>query len=115
MAAFALCRVVERNEQKACDVHGKPKALRVENGSSSVELTSPRVRNQPLSKSGDISCKSSYLNNESRYSSPITSNYEVTQVPPFEPVSVANDPTSIWVLPDLILDSSKEQEKENGD
>ncbi|KAK8976568.1 hypothetical protein V6N11_049225 [Hibiscus sabdariffa] len=78
--AFSLCRVVKSNEPKACDVHGKPKAKRVGNDSSSVELNSPR---------------------------PITSTYEVTQVPPFEPVSVANYPTSTWVSPTLILDSSK--------
>ncbi|KAG4134786.1 hypothetical protein ERO13_D08G178500v2 [Gossypium hirsutum] len=108
--AFALCRVVKRNEPRASDAHGKPKAMRVGNRSSNAELTSPMVSNEPLSNSGDISCQTSYPNNESRYSSPITSPYpyEVTQVPPFEPASVATDPTSIWVSPELILDSSKD-------
>ncbi|XVF52390.1 hypothetical protein PTKIN_Ptkin05aG0014300 [Pterospermum kingtungense] len=98
--AFALCRIVKRNDQQKTNdaaAHGEPKAK--------------RVCNEPSSTSGDISCQTSYPNNESRYSSPITSPYpyEVTQVPPVEPVSVdATDPASVWVSPDLILDSSKD-------
>ncbi|XP_022772407.1 NAC domain-containing protein 71-like [Durio zibethinus] len=109
--AFALCRVVKRNEQKKNDAHREPKATRVGGSSTSVELnTSSRICNAPLSTSDDISCQTSYPNIESRYASPITSPYpyEVTQVPPFEPVSVDTDPSSVWVSPDLILDSSKD-------
>ncbi|KAE8727404.1 hypothetical protein F3Y22_tig00005459pilonHSYRG00018 [Hibiscus syriacus] len=71
---------------------------------------SPRTSNEPLSSSGDISCQTSYPNNESRYSSPVPSPYpnEITQETPFEPVSSATDPASIWVTPDLILNSSKD-------
>ncbi|GMJ12492.1 NAC domain containing protein 71 [Hibiscus trionum] len=109
--AFSLCRVVKRNEPKATDAHREPKATRVGNSPTNVELTaSPRISNKPLSNSGDISCQTSYPNNEGHNPSPITSPYrnEVTQVPPFEPVSTATDPTSIWVSHDLILDSSKD-------
>ncbi|XWS49235.1 hypothetical protein CRYUN_Cryun13aG0146500 [Craigia yunnanensis] len=108
--AFALCRVVKRNEQKANDAHGEPKAVRVGSSSTNVELTSTTICKEPLSSSGDISCQTSCPNNESRYSSPITSPYpcEFTQVQPFEPVSVDTDPASVWVSPDLILDSSKD-------
>ncbi|XVF13596.1 hypothetical protein REPUB_Repub08aG0221100 [Reevesia pubescens] len=109
--AFALCRVMKRNEPKASDAHGEPKAMRVGSNSNNVELTSTRICDEPLSTSGDISCQTSYLTNESRYSSPITSPYpyDVTQVPPpFEPVFVDTDPASVWVSPDLILDSSKD-------
>ncbi|KAK6250977.1 hypothetical protein QUC31_008562 [Theobroma cacao] len=107
--AFALCRVVKRNEQKATDAHGEPKATRVGSNSTNVELTSTRICNESLSI-GDISCQTSYPNNESRCSSPTTSPYpyEVTQMQPFEPVSVDTDPASVWVSPDLILDSSKD-------
>ena len=100
---------MKRNEQKASDAHGEPKAMRMGSSSTNVELTSIRISNEPLSTSGDISCQTSYPNNESRYSSPITSPYpyEVTQVQPFEPVSVDIDPASVWVSPDLILDSSR--------
>ncbi|XVF51957.1 hypothetical protein PTKIN_Ptkin04bG0225800 [Pterospermum kingtungense] len=103
--AYALCRVVKRNEQKASDGHGEPKVMRVgsSSGSANVEVTSTRICNEPLSISGDISCQTSYPNNESRHSSPMASpyHYEVTQMQPF-------DPASIWVSPDLILDSSKD-------
>ncbi|KAK8971904.1 hypothetical protein V6N11_061741 [Hibiscus sabdariffa] len=108
--AFALCRVVKRNEPKASDAHRESKAIMVGNSSTNVELTaSPKISNEPLSNSDDISCQTSYPNNESCYPSPITSYAnEVTQVPPSEPVSTATGPASIWVSPDLILDSSKD-------
>ncbi|OMO77232.1 No apical meristem (NAM) protein [Corchorus capsularis] len=100
--AFALCRVVKRNEQKA-----KSTAVGSSSGAM-VELTSSTmICNEPLS---DISCQTSYPNNESRYSSPVTSPYpyEVTQIPPNEPPSAHTDPASVWVSPDMILDSSKD-------
>lgn len=108
---------MKRNEQKTNDVNGdQPKAKRPVGSISTTNtvevLTSTGICNEPLSTSDDISCQTSYPNNnnESRYSSPITSPhpYEVTQVPPVEPVSVdTTDPASVWVSPDLILDSSK--------
>ncbi|KAK8520752.1 hypothetical protein V6N12_004680 [Hibiscus sabdariffa] len=100
--AFSLCRVVKRNEQK------QPKAARVGSSSMDVELTMTRTCNQPLSNSGDISCPKSYPNQGSNYSSRVTSPSEVTQVPPFKPVSVNTEPGNVWVSPDLILDSSKD-------
>lgn len=97
--AFALCRVVKRNEliQKTSDSHGGSKTKRV--GSSSGK--------EAMSISSDISPQASYPGNESLYSSPITSPYpyEATQAAPTRPVS---NPANLWVSPDLILDSSKE-------
>ncbi|KAE8712758.1 NAC domain-containing protein 53 [Hibiscus syriacus] len=107
--AFALCRVVKRNEPKVSDARGEPKATRVGSSSTDVELTVTRLTcKQPLSNSGDISCPKSYPNQGSNYSSRVTSPCEVTQVPPFEPVSVNTDRGDVWVSPDLILDSSKD-------
>ncbi|MFQ6654000.1 hypothetical protein Gotur_025138 [Gossypium turneri] len=96
--AFALCRVVKRNEPKASDARGEPKATKVGSSSTNVILPVPRTCN-----SGNISCQASYPNRESHYTSS-----EVMRVPPFEPVSANSDPRGVWVSPDLILDSSKD-------
>ncbi|KAK8658000.1 hypothetical protein V6N13_036216 [Hibiscus sabdariffa] len=106
--AFALCRIVKRNEPKASDARGEPKATRVGSSSTDVELTMTRTCNQPLSNSGDISCPKSYPNQGSNSSSRVTSPCEVTQVPPVEPGSVNTELGGVWVSPDLILDSSKD-------
>ncbi|KAM3686748.1 hypothetical protein ACB098_10G026800 [Castanea mollissima] len=106
---FALCRVVKKNEngQKMND-HGEPKAKRVGSSSSNVDFTSIRASNEPISISNDISSQASYLQNESQYSSPITPPHEVTPMAEFEPSLVETNPTSFWVSPELILDSSKD-------
>ncbi|KAK8481562.1 hypothetical protein V6N11_080133 [Hibiscus sabdariffa] len=107
--AFVLCRVMKRNESKACGGHGAPRAIKIGTRSTNMELTSTKVCNEPLSTFGDISCQTSYPNSESRYSSPVTSPaHEVTHVPPFEPASLDIDPASVWLSHDLILDSSKD-------
>ncbi|GKU95725.1 hypothetical protein SLEP1_g9048 [Rubroshorea leprosula] len=104
--AFALCHVVKRNE------HGEPKARRLGRSLDKGELTSTRISNEPVSISCDISPQASYPCNESRYSSPTASPYEIqSQVAPFEPASMDSNPASLWVSPDLILDSSKDYSK----
>ncbi|KAE8724149.1 NAC domain-containing protein 86 [Hibiscus syriacus] len=107
--AFALCRIVKRNEPKKRDGHGEPKPIMVGTRSTNIEHASTRVCNEPSSTSGDISCQTSYPNSESHYSSPITSPaHETTHLPPFQPASLDIDPASVWLSPDLILDSSKD-------
>lgn len=93
--AFALCRIVKRNEQKPTRV-----GVGGSSGSGSPNVDSTRNSNEPFTTtSGDI-CQTSY-------SSPITSP-QMQQ--PFEtvPVSIDTNPASVWVSPDLILDSSKD-------
>ncbi|XP_040986988.1 NAC domain-containing protein 71-like [Juglans microcarpa x Juglans regia] len=97
--AFALCRIVKKNEhiQKIKDT-GEPKAERVRRSLSNGDFMSTRTPNEAMS----------IPNNESQYSSPSTSPYEVTPTAEFEPALMETNPTSFWVSPDLILDSSKD-------
>ncbi|NP_001314300.1 NAC domain-containing protein 71 [Gossypium raimondii] len=107
--AYALCHVMKRNESKASDTNGEFRATRVKTRSTNTKLTSTWTCNKPLSTSGDISCQTCYPNSESHYSSPITSPpHDVTQLQPFEPISVNIDLANVWLSPDLILDSSKD-------
>lgn len=96
--AFALCRVVKKNEhiQKMKDA-GETKAERLGRSLSNGDFTSTRTPNEAMS----------IPNNESQYSSPSTSPYEVTPMAELEPALMETNPTRFWVSPDLILDSSK--------
>lgn len=100
---------MRKNEstQKVSDCHGDPKSKKIGSSSSNADFNSTTLLNEPLSVSGDISSHASYQYNESRFSSPITSPNEVTPASEFEPSFVETNPTSFWVSPDLILDSSK--------
>jgi hypothetical protein len=106
--AFALCRVVKKNEhaQKMND-HEEPKAKMVGSSSSNGDFTFASTSNEPVSIANDIPSQASHRYNESQYSSPITSPYEVTPVAEYEPSLMETNPPSFWVSPDLILDSSK--------
>ncbi|XP_062073678.1 NAC domain-containing protein 71-like [Humulus lupulus] len=109
--AYALCRVVKKNEngQKLNDCLGEPKGKKIGSSSSHGDFTSARLLlNEPLGISGEASSHASYQHNESQYSSPITSPNEVTRAADFEPSVTETNPASFWVSPDLILDSSKD-------
>lgn len=87
-----------------------PKEKRVGSFLGNLDVTATAVSNDPFSSSGDVACQSSYTSNGSRYSSPIASPYpyEVSHMTTSDPVSVEHtSPGSLWVSPDLILDSSK--------
>ncbi|GMN30678.1 hypothetical protein TIFTF001_002919 [Ficus carica] len=108
--AFALCRIVKKNEsiERANDCRGEPKSKKIGSSSSNTNFTSTGLLNEPVSVSGDVSSHASYQYNESRYSSPITSPHELTTVSDFEPSLTETNPANFWISPDLILDSSKD-------
>ncbi|KAK7252728.1 hypothetical protein RIF29_36898 [Crotalaria pallida] len=93
--AFALCRVIKKNE-KANDFYGEVHKGKRAAGSSSNEL---------LSISADISSQASQMCNESRYSSPIASPSPCNVAPM---PSIDTNPSNFWPSPDMILDSSKD-------
>lgn len=86
-----MCRVVKRNEL-GNKTSTEPKAKTIAN-SSSIGNFSANEYIDP----NDISCEPC----------PIASPCQFTPLPEFDPPSLDNDPSSIWVSPDLILDSSK--------
>ncbi|KAL2322915.1 hypothetical protein Fmac_027294 [Flemingia macrophylla] len=104
---FALCRVIKKNE-KASASHVEQKGKRAGSSSMNGSDTSMRFSSEPLSNSGDASSQASLLNNESRYSSPITSPSNVTPMGEFNQPSGETNPSNFWISPDLILDSSKD-------
>ncbi|KAK6947445.1 NAC domain [Dillenia turbinata] len=111
--AFSLCRVVQKNERMG-DISGEPKGKRVGSSSSNGEITSTRATNEPLGISIDYSSQASYAHNESNFSSPNTSPYEISPVPEVEPTCMRNYPLNIEISPCLILDSSKDYQQGQG-
>ncbi|XP_014510010.1 NAC domain-containing protein 71 [Vigna radiata var. radiata] len=104
---FALCRVIKKNE-KASATKGENKGKRAGSSSINGSDTSVRFSGEPFSNSGDSSSHASQLNNESRYSSPITSPYNVAPMGEINQASLETNPSNFWISPDMILDSSKD-------
>ncbi|XP_020227944.1 NAC domain-containing protein 71 [Cajanus cajan] len=105
--SFALCRVIKKNE-KASASHVEHKGKRAGSSSMKGSDTSMRFSSEPFSNSGDASSQASHLNNDSRYSSPITSPSNVAPMGEFNQPSVETNPSNFWISPDMILDSSKD-------
>uniref|UniRef100_A0A7C9AQY8 NAC domain-containing protein n=1 Tax=Opuntia streptacantha TaxID=393608 RepID=A0A7C9AQY8_OPUST len=98
---FALCRVFKKN-----GFNDEVKAKRKGSSSSNKELALTEVSNERLSIAND------YQHNGSNYSTPISSPY-ITQRTEFEATaSMGINSSSMWISPELILDSSKECSRE---
>ncbi|AES90830.1 putative transcription factor NAM family [Medicago truncatula] len=82
---LALCRVIKKNE----------KSKRVATSSINGSETSMRF-------SSDVSSQASHLNNGSQ---------NVATIAEFNHVSIETNPSTFWISPDMILDSSKEYTK----
>ncbi|KAG5523916.1 hypothetical protein RHGRI_030796 [Rhododendron griersonianum] len=108
--AFALCRVIKKNEQiqKMSDAHGEPKAKWVGSSSCNEDFTSTAMPNEAVIINADTSVQTSQMCYGSTFSSPIASPFHTTPMVENEAFSMGNNPSSLWVSPDLILDSSKE-------
>ncbi|KAF5208211.1 Nac domain-containing protein [Thalictrum thalictroides] len=105
--AFALCRVVKRNE-KAVDVQGESKSKR--EGSSAVagNFTPGTCSNEYLSMSNGSPSQASVIYTGSSYSSPVNSPYDTRRFGDLERDSHLSIP---WpISSDLILDTSKGQD-----
>lgn len=73
------------------------------NGSSA----STGTMNEPMVNPDDMAFQASFMGSESNYASPIASPYQSRPMMDYEPASMGPIPSSQWVSPDLILDSSK--------
>lgn len=101
--AFALCRVIKKNEQtsKTSDSNGEPKGKRVGSYLSPVDIASIDTSSELPSTSNDISPQDSGLYDESRNSSPITPP-EIIEIADSEPALMENNLASNWVWPDQL-------------
>ncbi|XP_043715759.1 NAC domain-containing protein 71-like [Telopea speciosissima] len=114
--AFALCRVVKRNDhgQKTGDQHGGPKAKRAGVTSTRGKSMTLEVSTELLSSPKESSSQDANLHKRNNYSSPVTSPSEITRVSEFEQPSNKTDEGGLWVSPNLILDSSKDYPQAQG-
>ncbi|GMH26751.1 hypothetical protein Nepgr_028594 [Nepenthes gracilis] len=104
--AFALCRVVKKNEnaRKTSEINGDANSKMA---ASSRDSASTEVSNEPLSISNESTFHTSYQHSGSNYSSSVSSHF-IAQMAEFERASMGSDPTNMRVSSELILDSSKE-------
>lgn len=96
--AFALCRVIKKNE-KVNDSQGHGgKRVKANDGSNSISTDGK-----------EVSCQASQMcsGSESHYSSPINFPNNVPNMAGFEQASSDTNPSTFWLSPDMILDSSK--------
>ncbi|GFZ15434.1 NAC domain containing protein 71 [Actinidia rufa] len=93
--------------QKTSDVHGESKAKGVGSSSSNGDFTSTGMSSDPVIISDDT-FQTNQLCNGSNFSSPVSSPYPTMPMVENEPFSMGTNPSSLWVSPDLILDSSRE-------
>ncbi|XP_073220192.1 NAC domain-containing protein 71 isoform X4 [Cicer arietinum] len=97
--AYALCRVIKKNE-KSNDSQGQGrKKAKANDGSNSISTNGNEVSSQASQL-----CSGS----ESLYSSPIDFSGNVPLMAGFEQASSDTNPSSFWLSPDMILDSSKQ-------
>lgn len=93
---------------KIADSYGDTKSKQVASSSRNEDFTSSSILNEPLIiPDDDMQFQANYMGSVSNYSSPLTSPYHTTPTMEIESVSVETNPSSLWVSPDLILDSSK--------
>ncbi|CDP12993.1 unnamed protein product [Coffea canephora] len=108
---YALCRVIKKNEQKTNDVHGDS-TLKQVGSSSHIGNVAPAatISNDPVVISEEIPMQASHI--ESNNSTPIASPHQASVMGEYDHSSTHSsmgmDPSSNWVSPDMILDSSKE-------
>lgn len=104
-----MCRVIKKNEQihKISDAHGEPKAKWVGSSSCNGDFTSTAMPYEAVIINEDTTFQTSQMCNGSTFSSPIASPYHTTPTVENESFSMGNNTSSLWVSPDLILDSSK--------
>ncbi|XP_045815902.1 NAC domain-containing protein 71-like isoform X1 [Trifolium pratense] len=96
---FALCRVIKKNE-KENDSRGQGgKRVRANDGNNSIST-----------EGNEVSCQASQLcsGNESHFSSPIDFPCNLPNMAGFDQVSSDTNPSTFWLSPDMILDSSKD-------
>ncbi|KAK4794503.1 hypothetical protein SAY86_012497 [Trapa natans] len=103
LGAFALCRVIKRKGNAQKITNSSRESLKGKKVSGNFRHTSPEISIEPPRASFGVSSQ------ESRYPSPVPSSNDIPPATEFglaEPQET--DSGSLWVSPDLILDSSTE-------
>lgn len=112
--AFALCRIVKKNEvAHKKDNHRESKGNVVGSSRASEDSVSTRLvaTNELLNILEDNSSQTNFLTNES---GPMTTSYDTNPMSRYSTTIMETDPEKIWISPDLILDSSKDYPEMQG-